>query len=68
MFYNGLYKENMKKSSCPKPQGLDIWYVALSSGLNQVCPNCAPGAKNGPALFIGIYMKTFCLKPQGLDP
>ena len=33
-FYIGLYWENMKKSSCLKPEGLslDIWYVASSSG------------------------------------
>ena len=25
MFYIGLYRENMKKSSCLKPQGLEPW-------------------------------------------
>ena len=40
--------ENMKKSSCLKPQGLDIWYAASLSG---PLPSLftAPGAKNGPA-------------------
>ena len=28
MIYIGFKKENLKKSSCLKPQGLDIWYVA----------------------------------------
>ena len=33
MFYIGLYRENMKKSSCLKPQvketsSLGVWYVA----------------------------------------
>ena len=33
MFYLGLYRENVKKSSCLKPQAmsLDIWYVASPS-------------------------------------
>ena len=42
MFYIGLYRENMKKSSCLKPQGLDIWDVASSSeslaSLFKLCP------------------------------
>ena len=25
MFYIGLYMENVKKSSCLKPDGLDYW-------------------------------------------
>ena len=34
MFYIGLYRENIEKSSCLKLQGLksiDIWHVASSS-------------------------------------
>ena len=27
MFYIGLYRENMKKSSCLKPQGTESWYL-----------------------------------------
>ena len=30
MFYIGLYRENVKKSSCLKPQGLDYWYLVFS--------------------------------------
>ena len=25
IFYKGLYRENVKKSSCLKPEGLDYW-------------------------------------------
>ena len=34
MFYIGLYRENIKKSSFrkPKAKSLDIWYVASPSG------------------------------------
>ena len=44
MFYIGLYWENMKKSSCLKPQGLESWYLVCSSiegallGVLQLCP------------------------------
>ena len=30
MFYIGLYRENMKKSSCLEPEGLDYWYLVFS--------------------------------------
>ena len=30
MFYIGLYKEKVKKSSCLKPQGLEPWYLVCS--------------------------------------
>ena len=30
MFYIGLYRENMKKSSCLKPLGLELWYLVCS--------------------------------------
>ena len=30
LFYIGLYRENMKKSSCLKPEGLDCWYLVFS--------------------------------------
>ena len=49
MFNMGLYWENVKKSSCLKPQGLEP--VASTSG-----PLHTPGAKNGPALGVK-YLK-----------
>ena len=30
MFYKGLYRENMKKSTCLKPQGLEPRYLVFS--------------------------------------
>ena len=30
MFYIGLYRENVKKKSCLKPQGLKPWYLVYS--------------------------------------
>ena len=48
-FYIGLYRENVKKSSCLEPEGLDYWYLASPSGPLQVCSNYRSRAKNGPA-------------------
>ena len=47
MFYIGLYGENMEKSSCLKPEGIDYWYLVYS-----FCSNCSPGAKNGPVQMV----------------
>ena len=30
MWYIGLYRENIKKSSCLKPQGIELWYLVCS--------------------------------------
>ena len=30
LFYIGLYRENVKKSDCLKPEGLDYWYLVFS--------------------------------------
>ena len=52
MFYIGLYRENMKKSSCLKPQGLKHLILGILHHLvdhYQVCSNYTPGAKNGSA-------------------
>ena len=46
MFYIGLKRESMKKSSCLKPQGMKHHLVDLY----QVCSNYAPRAKNFSAL------------------
>ena len=54
MFYIGLYRENMKKSSFrkPKAKSLDIWYVASPSGHLPSLFNFDPGVKNGPASHV----------------
>ena len=79
MFYIGLYKKHMKKSSCLKPYGLKLGYLVQWHhlvDLYQVCSNYAPEAKNGPSpashdLHWLIYWrnmnKSSCLKLQGLE-
>ena len=47
MFYIGLYRENMKKSSCLKPQDLESWYYLVD--LYQVCSNYIHWVKHVPA-------------------
>ena len=54
MFNIGLYRENVKKSSCLKLEGLEPWYlvcryVASPSRALPSLSNYIPGA-NGPAL------------------
>ena len=44
-----LNRKTWKKSSCLKPQGLDICNVVSSSDLYQVYLNYVPLAKIGPA-------------------
>ena len=54
MFYIGLYRENMKKSSCLKSYVLEPWYIVSSITLRsstlfvQIMP-LGPKIKNGPA-------------------
>ena len=78
-FYISLYRENMKKSSCLKPQRIEPWYLVCSIYLwtstkfVQIMP---PGPKiaraGGHMINIGIYRenmkKSSWLKPQGLEP
>ena len=73
MFYIGLKRESMKKSSCLKPQGMKHHLVDLY----QVCSNYAPGAKKFPRprghmFYIGLYRENIDtsshLKPPGLEP
>ena len=58
IFYIGLYRENMKQSSCLKPKGIESWYLVF--GPLQSLFKLYPGAKNGPSpgghMFnIGLY-------------
>ena len=61
MFYIGIYRENVKKSSCLKPQGQELIFGIKHHqvDLYQVCSNNDPGVKNGPApghmFYIGLY-------------
>ena len=48
MFYIGLYREYMKKSSCLEPEGLDYKHHLVD--LYQSCSNYILWVKNGPAL------------------
>ena len=70
-FYIGLYRENMKKS-CLKPQGIEPWYVASTSGpLPSLFKLFTWGPLRGHMFYIGLYkenVKKSCLKPQGLEP
>ena len=63
MFYIGLYRENMKKSSCLKPQGLDIWYVASPIGPLPICSNCTIEAKNCHAPGVKFFTCAYIGKP-----
>ena len=52
MFYTGLYRENVRKSSCLKPAGpraLNFGIKHHQVDLDQVCLNNDPGVKKGPA-------------------
>ena len=52
MFYIGLYRKNIKKSSCLKPQGLESWYnwyVASPSGPLPSWFKLCPWGKKWPA-------------------
>ena len=51
MFYIVLFWENVKKSSCLKPQGQELIFGIKHHqvDLYQVCSNYDPGVKNGPA-------------------
>ena len=54
MFYIGLYRENMIKSSCHKNP--DIRYVASPSGPLLSLSNLGPWGQNGPALRFTCYI------------
>ena len=47
MFYVGLHRENIKKSSYHKLRALIFGMLHHQVGLYQVCSNYAPRAKNG---------------------
>ena len=56
----GIYRENMKISSCLKPQSLDIWYVAsLSVPLPSLFKLCPWGQKwpnpGGHMFYIALF-------------
>ena len=54
MFYIGLYRENVKQSSCLKPEGIDNLYLVFSSP-SRPLPSLfklLPWAKNG--LVLGV--------------
>ena len=59
MFYNGLYKENHKKSCCPKPLGLEPRYYVCSNwhlvNLYQVCLNYASRDQKWPRHGAHMY-------------
>ena len=79
MFYIGLYsqcRENMKKSSCLKPQGIEPLYLNVASPSRpllsslQIMPRDQKCARPGGHMFcIDLYRikmnKSSCLKPQG---
>ena len=67
MFYLSLYRENMNKSSCLKPQGLEswYWYVASPSGpLPSLLKLCRWGQKlahpRGHMFYIGFNTGKTC--------
>ena len=78
MFYIGLYRGNVKKSSCLKPQGLEPWYLVYSitkwtsTKFVQILA-LGPGMARPRGLMfdIGLYRenveKSSSLKPEGLD-
>ena len=72
MFYIGLYRENLKKSSCLKPESLDIWYLASPSGPLPSLPGQKWPHPGGHMIYIGLYRenvkKSSCLKPQVKEP
>ena len=78
MFYIGLYRENMKKSSCLKPYGLESLFLVCSitwwksTKFGQIMPL---GPKwphpRGHMFYIGLscekHEKSSCLKQYGLE-
>ena len=70
------YRENVKNSSCLKPQGLELCYVASPSGPLPFVQIIALGPKMSPPwgsnvlhrLYRENVKKTSCLKPHGLEP
>ena len=70
MFYIGSYIENIKKSFCMKPLGINLivnMYHLVD--LYQICSNYVPWIKNGSDPWVTCYKenikKSSCLKPLG---